>query len=109
MATSRSAAWWLGENANFGAGEYAWQPRPLSPHLIAQLEEADGCSQQQLAAAAVEANPMLALLIARLQRVMMTGLWEVRIAAAQVGWEGARGLLVRRLRPAWVWCFFVLL
>jgi hypothetical protein len=37
-----------------------------------------------MAAAAVAMNPVLALLIARLQRVMVTGLWEVRIAAAQV-------------------------
>lgn len=81
----RSAAWWLGENANFGAGEYAWTPRPLTPELVQQLAAADGCSQAQMAAAAVSMNPVLSLLIARLQRVMVTGLWEVRIAAAQVG------------------------
>jgi hypothetical protein len=37
-----------------------------------------------MAAAAVALNPVLALLMARLQRVLVTGLWEVRIAAAQV-------------------------
>jgi hypothetical protein len=82
--TCRSAAWWLGENANFGSGEYAWAPSPLAPEFVQQLAEADGCSQAQMAAAAVSMNPVLALLIARLQRVMVTGLWEVRVAAAQV-------------------------
>jgi hypothetical protein len=54
---------------------------------VQQLAAADGCSQAQMAAAAVAMNPVLSLLIARLQRVMVTGLWEVRIAAAQVrGW-----------------------
>lgn len=80
----RSAAWWLGENANFGTGEYAWAPKQLAPELVQQLETADGATQQQLAAAAVAANPVLCLLIARLQRVVVAGLWEVRIAAAQV-------------------------
>lgn len=84
VISRRSAAWWLGENANFGAGEYAWSPRPLTPELVQQLAAADGCSQAQMAAAAVAMNPVLALLIARLQRVMVTGLWEVRLAAAQV-------------------------
>lgn len=84
LVPRRSAAWWLGENANFGAGEYAWAPRPLTPELVQQLEAADGCSQAQMAAAAVAMNPVLSVLIARLQRVMVTGLWEVRVAAAQV-------------------------
>jgi hypothetical protein len=80
----RSAAWWLGENANFGTGEYAWAPKPLPQQLVTQLEAADGADQQQLAAAAMALNPVLCLLIARLQRVMVAGLWEVRLAAAQV-------------------------
>jgi hypothetical protein len=80
----RSAAWWLGENANFGTGEYAWALKPLPQQLVTQLEAADGADQQQLAAAAMALNPVLCLLIARLQRVMVTGLWEVRLAAAQV-------------------------
>jgi hypothetical protein len=51
---------------------------------VTQLEAADGADQQQLAAAAMALNPVLCLLIARLQRVMVSGLWEVRLAAAQV-------------------------
>lgn len=106
----RSAAWWLGENGNFGAGEYAWMPRPLTAELVAQLAAADSCSQAQMAAAAVAMNPVLALIIARLQRVMVTGLWEVRLAAAQVSCLQARGPGGERVGPLFphpsplLWC-----
>ncbi|KAF6252279.1 hypothetical protein COO60DRAFT_1704362 [Scenedesmus sp. NREL 46B-D3] len=104
VALARSAAWWLGENANFGTGEYAWAPKPLPQQLVAQLEAADGADQQQLAAAAMALNPVLCLLIARLQRVMVTGLWEVRLAAAQA----LSKIAVRSGEPFRVQCYSIL-
>lgn len=104
ISLSRSAAWWLGENANFGTGEYAWQQRNLPDQLAQQLESADSASQQQLAAAAVAINPVLAMLIARLQRVMVTGLWEVRIAAAQA----LAKIAIRSGEPFRIQCYSIL-
>eukprot|EP00879_Flechtneria_rotunda_P022502 GHRR01023753.1.p1 GENE.GHRR01023753.1~~GHRR01023753.1.p1 ORF type:complete len:1357 (+),score=559.90 GHRR01023753.1:692-4762(+) len=104
VAHARSAAWWLGENGNFGVGEYAWQPQPLPAELVQQLETADSCSQGRMATAAVAANPVLCMLIARLQRVMLTGLWEVRIAAAQA----LAKIAVRSGEPFRVQCYCIL-
>jgi hypothetical protein len=66
---SRSAAWWLGENANFATNEFIWKPRPPPPALAAALETADGMPQELLAAAAVGANPLLCMILTHLQRV----------------------------------------
>ncbi|KAF8062701.1 SPAC3H8.02 [Scenedesmus sp. PABB004] len=104
VALSRSAAWWLGENANFGCNEYAWTPSPPPPALVAALADADGASQAQLAAAAVAANPVLALLIARLQRVLVSGGWELRLAAAQA----LAKIAVRSGEPFRVQCYAIL-
>lgn len=79
-----SAVWWLGENANFGAGEYAWQPAPLPPALLMALQDADSASQERLVEAAATMNPVMAMLLARLQRLLVSGSWEIRVAAAQV-------------------------
>ena len=104
VALSRSAAWWIGENANFGSGEYSWKPRDLPDQIVQQLESADGANQQQLAAAAISINPVLAMLIARLQRVMVTGLWEIRIAAAQA----ITKIAIRSGEPFRIQCYCVL-
>uniref|UniRef100_A0A383W189 SH3 domain-containing protein n=1 Tax=Tetradesmus obliquus TaxID=3088 RepID=A0A383W189_TETOB len=104
VALARSAAWWLGENANFGTSEYAWAPKPLPQQLVTQLEAADGADQQQLAAAAMALNPVLCLLIARLQRVLVAGLWEVRLAAAQA----LAKIAVRSGEPFRVQCYSIL-
>ncbi|WIA41108.1 hypothetical protein OEZ86_004737 [Tetradesmus obliquus] len=104
VSLARSAAWWLGENANFGTGEYAWAPKPLPQQLVTQLEAADGADQQQLAAAAMALNPVLCLLIARLQRVLVAGLWEVRLAAAQA----LAKIAVRSGEPFRVQCYSIL-
>lgn len=82
----RSVAWWLGENANFGANEFAWSPRLPPPDMIEGLTTAEGMSQDQLALAAVSSNPVLSMILTHLQRTMLAGSWEVRNAAAQVQW-----------------------
>ncbi|KAI8463169.1 MAG: hypothetical protein J3K34DRAFT_496513, partial [Monoraphidium minutum] len=82
-ALVRSAAWWLGENANFATNEFVWKPRPPPPALGAALETADGVPQELLAAAAVAANPLLSMILTHLQRAMVAAPWEVRIATAQ--------------------------
>lgn len=104
VALSRSAAWWIGENANFGTGEYGWKPQTLPDEIVRQLESADGANQQQLAAAAIAINPLLSMLIARLQRVMVTGLWEIRIAAAQA----ITKIAIRSGEPFRIQCYSIL-
>eukprot|EP00878_Enallax_costatus_P001838 GHUV01001996.1.p1 GENE.GHUV01001996.1~~GHUV01001996.1.p1 ORF type:complete len:1153 (+),score=396.09 GHUV01001996.1:337-3795(+) len=104
VAMSRSAAWWIGDNANFGSGEYSWKPRTMPDQIVQQLESADGANQQQLAAAAIAINPILAMLIAGLQRVMVTGLWEIRAAAAQAITKVA----IRSGEPFRIQCYCIL-
>jgi hypothetical protein len=146
-ALARSAAWWLGENANYACGEFAWAPRRVPEELADALAEwggggraagkktskkkkkrgrdADSSSSDSssssddddhdddlghgrrsnnprrsrnhrnhrapvlpagpelLAAAAASTNPLLTVVIAHLQRALVAGSWEVRVAAAQ--------------------------
>jgi hypothetical protein len=97
VCACRASAWWLGENINFAANEFAWQQRLPPGALVSALMKADTTEAGQLAAAAAAANPLLAMALARLQRALLGGCWEVRMAAVQVGGRVGWGV------PGMVW------
>jgi hypothetical protein len=49
-AVSRLAAWWLGENANYATGQFAWRPLEkdpmLRPHSAAEIRWAAGAGRE---------------------------------------------------------------
>lgn len=63
--------WFLGENANYAAGEYAWESA-TSPSTALMMLDGD-----KMVAAASSRNPTLAGAITRLQRCAISGSWEV--------------------------------
>lgn len=65
--------WFLGENANYAAGEYAWESA-TSPSTALMMLDGD-----KMVAAASSRNPTLAGAIIRLQRCAISGSWEVDI------------------------------
>ncbi|KAK3003231.1 hypothetical protein RJ639_020086 [Escallonia herrerae] len=69
--------WFLGENANYAASEYAWESA-TPPGTALMMLDAD-----KMVAAAGSRNPTLAGALTRLQRCAFSGSWEVRIIAAQ--------------------------
>nr|KAJ0226210.1 hypothetical protein LSAT_V11C100003760 [Lactuca sativa] len=73
----QAAVWFLGENANYAASEYAWESR-TPPGTALMMLDAD-----KMVAAASSRNPTLANALTRLQRCAFIGSWEVRIIAAQ--------------------------
>jgi hypothetical protein len=73
----QAAVWFLGENANYAAGEYAWESA-TSPSTALMMLDGD-----KMVAAASSRNPTLVGAITRLQRCAISGSWEVRIIAAQ--------------------------
>ncbi|GMG99264.1 hypothetical protein Nepgr_001104 [Nepenthes gracilis] len=73
----QAAVWFLGENANYAASEYAWESA-TPPGTALMMLDAD-----KMVAAASSRNPTLASALARLQRCASNGSWEVRIIAAQ--------------------------
>lgn len=73
----QAAVWFLGENANYAASEYAWESA-TPPGTALMLLDAD-----KMVAAASSRNPTLAGALTRLQRCAFSGSWEVRIVAAQ--------------------------
>ncbi|XP_068664377.1 uncharacterized protein [Aristolochia californica] len=73
----QAAVWFLGENANYAASEYAWESS-TPPGTALMMLDAD-----KMVAAASSRNPTLAGALTRLQRCAFTGSWEVRIVAAQ--------------------------
>ncbi|XP_020250427.1 uncharacterized protein LOC109827820 [Asparagus officinalis] len=73
----QAAVWFLGENANYAASEYAWESA-TPPGTALMLLDAD-----KMVAAANSRNPTLAGALTRLQRCAFSGSWEVRIVAAQ--------------------------
>jgi hypothetical protein len=46
-ALARSAAWWLGENANYACGEFAWAPRRVPEELADALADWGGGKAQR--------------------------------------------------------------
>ncbi|KAK3013948.1 hypothetical protein RJ639_009531, partial [Escallonia herrerae] len=72
-----AAVWFLGENANYAASEYAWESA-TPPGTALMMLDAD-----KMVAAAGSRNPTLAGALTRLQRCAFSGSWEVRIIAAQ--------------------------
>ncbi|TQE03481.1 hypothetical protein C1H46_010796 [Malus baccata] len=73
----QAAVWFLGENANYAASEYAWES-VTPPGTALMMLDAD-----KMVAAASSRNPTLAGALTRLQRCAFSGSWEVRIIAAQ--------------------------
>ncbi|XP_024525120.1 uncharacterized protein LOC9633241 [Selaginella moellendorffii] len=73
----QAAVWFLGENANYAAAEYAWESKTPPGTALMML---DG---DKMVAAASSRNPTLAGALTRLQRCASSGSWEVRIVAAQ--------------------------
>ncbi|KAM0953447.1 putative SH3 domain-containing protein [Dioscorea sansibarensis] len=73
----QAAVWFLGENANYAASEYAWESA-TPPGTALMMLDAD-----KMVAAASSRNPTLAGALTRLQRSAFSGSWEVRIVAAQ--------------------------
>ncbi|KVH98642.1 Armadillo-type fold [Cynara cardunculus var. scolymus] len=73
----QAAVWFLGENANYAATEYAWESA-TPPGTALMMLDAD-----KMVAAASSRNPTLANALTRLQRCAFIGSWEVRIIAAQ--------------------------
>ncbi|TMX04364.1 hypothetical protein EJD97_009445 [Solanum chilense] len=73
----QAAVWFLGENANYAASEYAWESA-TPPGTALMMLDAD-----KMVAAASSRNPTLAGALTRLQRCAFNGSWEVRIIASQ--------------------------
>ncbi|XP_074578374.1 uncharacterized protein LOC141834884 [Curcuma longa] len=73
----QAAVWFLGENANYAASEYAWESA-TPPGTALMMLDAD-----KMVAAASSRNPTLAGALTRLQRCAFSGSWEVRIIAAE--------------------------
>ncbi|KAH0671266.1 hypothetical protein KY289_025759 [Solanum tuberosum] len=73
----QAAVWFLGENANYAASEYAWESA-TPPGTALMMLDAD-----KMVAAASSRNPTLAGALTRLQRCAFNGNWEVRIIASQ--------------------------
>ena len=63
--------WFLGENANYAASEYAWESA-TPPGTALMMLDAD-----KMVAAAGSRNPTLAGALTRLQRSAFSGSWEV--------------------------------
>jgi len=100
------AAWWLSEHVNQVAGVCAWKPAgkkpvllPLAPGVPAPADPAE-----RMAAAAVIHSPMLAMTISLLQRVLLTGSWELRCAVAQA----LSKVAVRSREPYRIQCYTAL-
>ncbi|ONH94966.1 hypothetical protein PRUPE_7G042600 [Prunus persica] len=73
----QAAVWFLGENANYAASEYAWESATPPGTALMMLDT------DKMVAAASSRNPTLAGALTRLQRCAFSGSWEVRIVAAQ--------------------------
>uniref|UniRef100_A0A803LJY9 SH3 domain-containing protein n=1 Tax=Chenopodium quinoa TaxID=63459 RepID=A0A803LJY9_CHEQI len=66
----QAAVWFLGENANYAASEYAWESA-TPPGTALTMLDAD-----KMVAAASSRNPTLATALTRLQRCAFNGSWE---------------------------------
>ncbi|KAL9230418.1 hypothetical protein vseg_005771 [Gypsophila vaccaria] len=73
----QAAVWFLGENANYAASEYAWESA-TPPGTALMMLDAD-----KMVAAASSRNPTLGTALTRLQRCAFNGSWEIRMIAAQ--------------------------
>lgn len=67
--------WFLGENANYAASEYAWESA-TPPGTALMMLDAD-----KMVAAAGSRNPTLAGALTRLQRSAFSGSWEVLLSS----------------------------
>ena len=76
----RCAASFLGENANYAAGEYAWQDRPVP--IVTGGPDTEDASLSHVASCEA-ANPILSAAIERLECLLAEGVWEVRASAAR--------------------------
>ncbi|KAI4315584.1 hypothetical protein L6164_028379 [Bauhinia variegata] len=73
----QAAVWFLGENANYAASEYAWESATPPGTALMMLDA------EKMVAAASSRNPTLAGALTRLQRCAFSGSWEIRIIIAR--------------------------
>jgi hypothetical protein len=69
----QAAVWFLGENANYAASEYAWEPQSAAGQMLMMME-----GEKMVMAAGVR-NPILAAALSRLQRCAVASSWEVSV------------------------------
>lgn len=70
--------WFLGENANYAASEYAWESA-TPPGTALMMLDAD-----KMVAAASSRNPTLSGALTRLQRCAFNGSWEVEVLSSLI-------------------------
>jgi len=96
---NRISVWWLGANANMAAGEIVWSPH-RQPMPDVSLSE----PSLEVLAKAGERSLLLTGVISQLQRGLMVGSWEVRVAAAQAIGKVA----IRSPEPYRLQCYSIL-
>nr|XP_009793092.1 PREDICTED: uncharacterized protein LOC104240012 isoform X1 [Nicotiana sylvestris] len=74
----QAAVWFLGENANYAASEYAWESA-TPPGTALMMLDAD-----KMVAAASSRNPTLSGALTRLQRCAFNGSWEVEVLSSLI-------------------------
>ncbi|TQD80733.1 hypothetical protein C1H46_033703 [Malus baccata] len=75
----QAAVWFLGENANYAASEYAWESSTPPGTALMMLDT------DKMVAAASSRNPTLAGALTRLQRCAFSGSWEVLASTSVSG------------------------
>jgi len=116
LAFQRMSAWWLGENANVAAGEYAGTSGVVSSQAgeLGTLKPPSGrvdiathgtpLSAGEVIALQAAENPAMMAVVAQLQHAVLTMPWEVRIAAAQA----IAKVAVRSEEPYRIHCYSIL-
>ncbi|KAF3503384.1 hypothetical protein F2Q69_00043284 [Brassica cretica] len=92
----QAAVWFLGENANYAASEYAWESA-TPPGTALMMLDAD-----KMVAAASSRNPTLAGALTRLQRCAFSGSWELNLTAEEeleIEYEVDGWFYVKKKRP----------
>ncbi|KAG1666846.1 hypothetical protein FOA52_009470 [Chlamydomonas sp. UWO 241] len=105
-----AAAWWLAEHANQLAGTAAWKPLQAGAPKTVELLLGHGVAppaspSERMALAGAAASPLLSMVVSHLQRALLTGVWEVRCAAAQ----GLAKVAVRSREPHRIQAYAALL
>jgi hypothetical protein len=73
---------WLGDHANHCTDELAWYPPPHVERKAPTQEEQGHFGEPELLGMMAMRNPRLLSVISQLQRVALTGPWQLRFSAA---------------------------
>lgn len=73
---------WLGDNANSATNELAWYPPPAVERKAPASHEKDAFGEPEMLALMALRNPMMMSVISQLQRMALSGTWNLRVAAA---------------------------